>query len=96
MFRISTGPNEDARQVGFNSRSFVQRPPRQSPGDSQKRHFLWLLSLGLAKKVTRLPAGTGEVKVLKFILVRIKLKTGGTLPASLPTFCPSQQKTGKK
>ncbi len=39
-------------------------PPRPSPGDSQKGPFFMLISLGLTKKVTRLPAGTGEVEVL--------------------------------
>jgi hypothetical protein len=52
--------------------------------------------LGRARKVTRLPAGTGEVQVGAFILVQVNSKTGGSRPARRPTFCPSQQKVGKK
>jgi len=48
------------------------------------------------KKVIRLSARTGEVQVGAFILVRFNGKTGGSRPARRPTFCPSQQKVGKK
>jgi hypothetical protein len=45
------------------SRSFVQWLPRPSPGDSQSVLSL-VTFFGRAKKVTRLPAGTGEVEVI--------------------------------
>jgi hypothetical protein len=62
------------------SRRFVHRRPRKSPGDSQSVLSL-VTFFGLAKKVTRLPAGTGEVRVFLPInppqsLRRIKNENG--------------------
>jgi len=58
------------------------RFPRQKSGDSQS--VLSLVTLfGLAKKITRLPAGTGELKVADFSQPQ---NTGGSRPASRHTF----------
>jgi hypothetical protein len=69
---------------------------RTGPLQVQGPFFGYFL-LGLEKKVTRLPAGTGEVKVLFFPLsIQPELKTVGTRPDRRLTFCKptkSKQKT---
>ncbi len=93
MLRLTTGPTEDARQVSFPIRSFVRWPPRPSPGDSQSVLSL-VTFFGLAKKVTRRPAGTGEVKVFNLTLGKIKNRRDA--PRQAPYFLSKPTKSRQK
>jgi len=60
--------------------------------------FLCLLSIGRAKKVGRLPAGTGELDfpVLVWIVSKVKGKTAGRVPLTPYFLSKRPQKVSKK